>query len=324
MERTGMKVKEVAMKKQRKELDIAKVVGEFVERRCESLMAVESNDVNIGVDGSCDSSEPKDFPQDSSILRLGEPTINSHTERANSGVHGKIECCCCQYAELKDIQRTGAKCVPNGEQDPLLDGAGYHITGTLRTKPGRGERTLSMSCSDKIMKWCTLGIQGGLLSNFLEKPIYLASIVVGRCPFSKEAMLRGTSLRGRQIRLEPTSGYGYKPPVIYHSKNVEFLQSKRVVEENWKPGGGRGKVAASGAGRDIVQITGKNPVDVNENFLRTSEKYDKSWKVYVLEIFGNHWNLCYSSKPFLIFKRFLASQNSSEDLKTLQESEKEL
>jgi len=165
----------------------------------------------------------------------------------NSGIQEMIECLCDNDVKLKDIQRTGAKCVPNGQQDPLLEGTGYHVTGTLRTKPGRGERTLSMSCSDKIMKWCTLGIQGGLLSNFLEKPIYLSSIVVGRCPFSKEAMLRGTSLRGRKFNLESTSDYSYNPPVIHHCKNVEFLQSKRVVEENWKPDGGRGKVAASGA-----------------------------------------------------------------------------
>lgn len=103
------------------------------------------------------------------------------------------------FVRCKDINRTGAKCVPTGNQDPLDSGERYHAIGVLRTKPGRGDRTLSMSCSDKIMKWNILGIQGALLSHFLASPLYLSSVVVGKCPFHLPAIRRGLFLRAADL-----------------------------------------------------------------------------------------------------------------------------
>ena len=53
----------------------------------------------------------------------------------------------------------------------------------------QGPRSTALSCTDKIAKWTVVGVQGALLSHFVE-PVYLTGLVVGEL-YDEFALTRG-------------------------------------------------------------------------------------------------------------------------------------
>merc|ERR1712142_1067685 len=103
----------------------------------------------------------------------------------------------------------------------------------------QGERLLTMSCSDKLSKWNIVGLQGSLLSHFLE-PIYLDSVILGSLYHAEHlsrAMYGRLGLDWQRDKPVP-EGYRLNKPLLTGISNSESRQPGKApnFSVNWTLG----------------------------------------------------------------------------------------
>jgi len=78
-----------------------------------------------------------------------------------------------------------------------------------------------VSCSDKILGWNVLGLQGSLLASLLTAPIYLRSITVGGKSFSHGAVSRALCCRAAPMATRLNAPYSLNHPALFYVGDEE-------------------------------------------------------------------------------------------------------
>jgi hypothetical protein len=155
---------------------------------------------------TCPRSGPCALPPKSTLLsHTAGPSSALFSLRAGVGLHLYVSDSPCGRAAEYGARASGARALCGGEEGARGDDA-------LRSKSGRADlaeaaRTRSLCCSDKVARWCGVGMQSALLAHFIRSPLWLASVVVSagegsqRCERDSSAHdggERGGALRARK------------------------------------------------------------------------------------------------------------------------------
>ncbi|XP_036438242.1 double-stranded RNA-specific editase B2 [Colossoma macropomum] len=172
----------------------------------------------------------------------GDARINSPYELTNDfSVHGGRHLVKKFHSHLRTKIESGEGTLPVRCRAPVQT-----WDGVLQ-----GERLITMSCTDKIARWNVLGLQGALLSHFVE-PVYLTSLTVGSLRHTGHL---SRTLNQRLERLGPLpSCYRRNQPLLSSLSSSEWWQQAKApcYSVNWTAGDDQLEVinASTGKRRD--------------------------------------------------------------------------
>jgi hypothetical protein len=78
-----------------------------------------------------------------------------------------------------------------------------------------------VSCSDKILSWNVLGLQGSLLATLLTAPVYLRSVTIGGKVFSHGAVARALCCRAGPVAQAVAPPYKLNHPMLFYVGDEE-------------------------------------------------------------------------------------------------------
>lgn len=147
--------------------------------------------------------------------------------------------------------------------------------GDIRTKPGRGEPTLSISCSDKLAKWNVLGLQGALIYSLLDKPIYYNSMTLCDPQYCNvDAARRAIWERFNSTKFAPEQPFIVNQPVIQMSCGIKFKHQKNIDQEP-----SPGSIVWSKLKKNLHQVS------VNGKLQGATKKKGGNLKISKIELF---------------------------------------